>query len=160
TVVPTMVQYLLPAEAHLHQPGHEVTDGGPIWSVHQHFNRHFERFQGAYRRALEWSLHHRRTVVVAFAGLVVASLAIFPVLGMDFFPSVDAGQFRLHVRAPAGTRIEETEARYAEVAAVIRETIPAGEIQMVIDNIGIPGGGINLAFTDASITSAADGEIL
>src|SRR5262245_25194304 len=160
TVVPTMVRYLLPAEAHLHQPGHEVTDGGPVWSVHQRFNRHFERFQGVYRRALEWSLHHRRTVVVAFAGLVVASLGIFPLLGMDFFPTVDAGQFRLHVRAPAGTRIEETEARYAEVAAVIRETIPADEIQMVIDNIGIPGGGINLAFTDASITSAADGEIL
>jgi multidrug efflux pump subunit AcrB len=98
--------------------------------------------------------------VAGFAALVVVSLGIFPMLGMDFFPTVDAGQFRLHVRCPAGTRIEETEARYAAVAAVIRETIPADEIQMVIDNIGIPGGGINLAFTDASITSAADGEIL
>ena len=64
------------------------------------------------------------------------------------------------MRCPAGTRIEETEARFAEVEAVIRETIPADEIQMVIDNIGIPGGGINLAFSDASIVSAADGEIL
>jgi len=160
TVVPTMVQYLLPAEAHLHQPGHPAVDGGPIWSVHQRFNRHFERFQGAYRGALTWALQHRWVVVVGFVVLTVVSLGIFPLLGMDFFPTVDAGQFRLHVRCPAGTRIEETEARYAEVAAVIRETIPADEIQMIIDNIGIPGGGVNLAFTDASIVSAADGEIL
>src|SRR4030095_6283438 len=159
TVVPTMVQYLLPAEAHLHQPGHEVTGGGPVLAVPQRLHRHFARFPGVYRRALEWSLHHRRTVVVAFAGLVVASLGIFPLLGMDFFPTVDAGQFRLHVRCPAGTRIEETEARYAEVEAAIRETIPADEIQMGIRNIGIPGGGINLAFTDASIVSGADGEV-
>ena len=160
TVVPTMVQYLLPAEAHLHQPGHPVVGGGPIWSVHQRFNRHFERFQDGYRRALTWSLDHVWSVVAGFGALVVLSLGIFPLLGMDFFPSVDAGQFRLHVRCPAGTRIEETEIRYAAVEAVIRETIPADEIQMVIDNIGIPGGGVNLAFSDASIVSAADGEIL
>ena len=160
TVVPTMVQYLLPAEAHLHQPGHAVVDGGWIWSVHQRFNHHFERFQGVYRRALTWALAHRAAVIVAFTVLVVLSLGIFPLLGMDFFPAVDAGQFRLHVRCPAGTRIEETEARYAAVEAVIRETIPADEIQMVIDNIGIPGGGVNLAFSDVSIVSAADGEIL
>ena len=160
TVVPTMVQYLLPAEAHLHQPGHEVKDGGWIWSMHHRFNRHFERFQGVYRGALEWSLGHRWAVVVGFVVLVVVSLGIFPLLGMDFFPTVDAGQFRLHVRCPAGTRIEETEQRYAEVEQVIRETIPADEVQIIIDNIGIPGGGINLAFSDASIVSAADGEIL
>jgi multidrug efflux pump subunit AcrB len=160
TVVPTMVQYLLPAEAHLHQPGHPVTDGGWIWSIHQHFNWYFERFQAAYRGALTWALDHAPAVVIAFVGLVVLSLGIFPLLGMDFFPTVDAGQFRLHVRCPSGTRIEETEARYAAVEAVIRETIPADELQMVIDNIGIPGGGVNLAFTDASIVSAADGEIL
>ena len=160
TVVPTMVQYLLPAEAHLHQPGHEVKDGGWIWSVHHRFNRHFERFQAVYRRALDWSLGHRWTVVVGFIVLVAVSLGIFPLLGMDFFPTVDAGQFRLHVRCPAGTRIEETEQRYAEVEAVIRETIPADEIQIVINNIGLPGGGVNLAFSDASIVSAADGEIL
>ena len=160
TVVPTMVHYLLPAEAHLHQEGHEAVDGGWIWAVHQRFNHHFARFQGVYRAALAWSLDHAKTVVLAFSGLVVLSLSIFPLLGMDFFPSVDAGQFRLHVRCPAGTRIEETEVRYAEVEAVIRKTIPPDEIQMVINNIGIPGGGVNLAFSDTSILSAADGEIL
>ena len=160
TVVPTMVHYLLPAEAHLHQEGHSAVDGGWIWAVHQRFNHHFARLQAAYRRALAWSLDHARTVMLAFAALVVLSLSIFPLLGMDFFPSVDAGQFRLHVRCPAGTRIEETEVRYAEVEAVIRETIPSDEIQIVINNIGIPGGGVNLAFSDTSILSGADGEIL
>ena len=160
TVVPTMVHYLLPAEAHLHQEGHDAVDGGWIWAVHQRFNHHFARLQAAYHRALEWSLDHARIVILAFAALVVLSLSIFPLLGMDFFPSVDAGQFRLHVRCPAGTRIEETEVRYAEVEAAIRETIPADEVQMVIDNIGIPGGGVNLAFSDTSILSGADGEIL
>jgi multidrug efflux pump subunit AcrB len=161
TVVPTMVHYLLPAEAHLHQEGHTAVDGGWIWAVHQRFNHHFARLQTVYRRALAWSLDHAKIVVALFAALVVLSvLSLFPLLGMDFFPNVDAGQFRLHVRCPAGTRIEETEVRYAEVEAVIRETIPPDEIQMVIDNIGIPGGGVNLAFSDTSILSGADGEIL
>jgi multidrug efflux pump subunit AcrB len=161
TVVPTMVHYLLPAEAHLHQEGHTAVDGGWIWAVHQRFNHHFTRLQTVYRRALAWSLDHAKVVVAAFAALVVLSvLSLFPLLGMDFFPNVDAGQFRLHVRCPAGTRIEETEVRYAEVEAVIRETIPPDEIQIVINNIGIPGGGVNLAFSDTSILSGADGEIL
>jgi multidrug efflux pump subunit AcrB len=160
TVVPTMVHYLLPAEAHLHQEGRSAVDGGWIWAVHQRFNRHFAALRGAYHRALAWFLDLAPTVMLAFAGLVLLSLSIFPLLGMDFFPSVDAGQFRLHVRCPAGTRIEETEVRYAEVEAVIRETIPSDEIQIVINNIGIPGGGVNLAFSDTSILSGADGEIL
>ena len=160
TVVPTMVHYLLPAEAHLHQAGHEATDGGWIWNVHQRFNRVFTRFQERYKRVLGWSLAHARTVVFLFAALVALSLGIFPLLGMDFFPSVDAGQLRLHVRCPAGTRLEESEGRFAEVEAAIREIIPADEVRMIIDNIGIPAGGINLAFADPSTVSAADGEIL
>ena len=112
TVVPTMVQYLLPAEAHLHQPGpRRSTDGGRIWSVHQRFNRHFERFQGVYRGALDLGARaHGGSSSAASRRWSVLSLGIFPLLGMDFFPTVDAGQFRLHVRCPAGTRIEETEA--------------------------------------------------
>src|SRR5262245_3265454 len=160
TVVPTMVHYLLPAEAQLHAPGGEAADGGWIWAVHQRFNRHFTRLQARYRDTLAWALDHPAATIAGFVALVVLSLGIFPLLGMDFFPSIDAGQFRWHVRCPAGTRIEETEVRYAEVEAVIRETIPPNELQMIIDNIGIPGGGVNLAFSDASILSAADGEIL
>ena len=162
TVVPTMVRYLLPAEAHLHAPGAEetVTDAGPIWAVHRAFDRRFERFRAGYAALLTWALAHRRHVVALFAGFVTLSLGLFPLIGRDFFPSVDAGQLRLHVRAPAGTRIEETEQRFAEVEALIRETIPADEIDTIIDNIGLPPGGINLAFSDASLVSSADGEIL
>src|SRR6185295_10517588 len=71
TVVPTMVQYLLPAEAHLHRGGHEAADGGWIWAIHRRFNRHFARFQGAYRSLLAWSLDHSTTVVLAFVALVI-----------------------------------------------------------------------------------------
>ncbi len=161
TVVPTMVRYLLPAEAHLHAPGAEsITDAGPIWAVHRAFNRRFERLRARYGSLLEWALAHRRVVAGVFAGFVTLSLGLFWLIGMDFFPTVDAGQLRLHVRCPAGTRLEETEQRFADVEAVIRETIPADEIDIVLDNLGLPPGGINLAFSDASLVASADGEIL
>src|SRR5947199_51956 len=162
TVVPTMVRYLLPAEAHLHAPGAEqtVTNAGPIWAVHRAFNRRFERLRERYTALLAWALSHRRIVAGVFAGFVTVSLGLFWLIGMDFFPSVDAGQLRLHVRCPAGTRIEETERRVAAVEDVIRQTIPANEIDTVIDNLGLPPGGINFAFSDASLVTDGDGEIL
>src|SRR5881628_824888 len=162
TVVPTMVRYLLPAEAHLHAPGaaHTVTDAGPVWAVHQAFNHRFERLRDAYAALLAWALGHRRVVTGVFAGFVTLSLGLFWLIGMDFFPTVDAGQLRLHVRCPAGTRLEETERRFADVEDVIRQTIPAKEIDTMIDNLGLPAGGINLAFSDASLVTSADGEIL
>src|SRR5437773_1235104 len=162
TVVPTMVRYLLPAEAHLHAPGaeHTVTDAGRIWAVHQAFNRRFERLRDGYAALLAWALGHRRIVAGVFAGFVSLSLGLFWLIGMDFFPTVDAGQLRLHVRCPAGTRLEETERRFADVEDVIRQTIPAKEIDTMIDNLGLPAGGINLAFSDASLVTSADGEIL
>src|SRR5207248_2599831 len=92
--------------------------------------------------------------------VVVVSASLFPFLGEDFFPDVDAGQFRLHVRGAPGTRIEETEQLFAAVEDSIRRVIPASEIDTVLDDIGIPAGGVNLAFTDSSTVSAADGEIL
>jgi multidrug efflux pump subunit AcrB len=162
TLVPTMVRYLLPAEAHLHAPGaeHAVVDAGRIWAMHRAFNRRFERFRDRYTALLEWALEHRRLVAGLFGGFVALSLLLFPLIGMDFFPTVDAGQFKLHVRCPAGTRLEETARRFAEVEDVIRQTIPADEIDTVIDNLGLPPGGINFAFSDASLVAAADGEIL
>jgi len=161
TVVPTMVRYLLPAEAELHLPGaEERADGGPIWNVHRRFNRRFEHFLRGYRASLTWALDHRAAVVVTFVGFVALSLVLFFQIGMDFFPNVDAGQFRLHVRCPAGTRIEETERSFNAVERVIREEIPADEINVILNNIGIPAGGLNVAFSDSSMVSAGDGEIL
>jgi multidrug efflux pump subunit AcrB len=128
--------------------------------IHERFNRGFERVRDRYVEALRWCLGHRGAVFAAMGGFVLISLCLVPFLGRDFFPAVDAGQFRLHVRAPAGTRLEATEERFYQVGRVIREVIPPNEIGNVLDNIGLPVSGINLAFSDNATISSADGEIL
>ncbi|MDB6153937.1 MAG: AcrB/AcrD/AcrF family multidrug efflux protein [Chthoniobacteraceae bacterium] len=154
TVVPTMVKFLL--RAHPHEEPHRSFFG----RIHDRFNHGFERMRDHYSDALLWSLHHRRLVFLFMGALLLGSLVLVPFLGQDFFPSVDSGQFRLHVRAPVGSRLEATEARFLEVGRAIRETIPADEIHTILDNIGLPNSGINLAFSDNATVSAADGEIL
>ena len=161
TLVPVMVKMLLKKEAELYTEGEHAHGGtGPIWALHHAFNARFERFRNGYRGMLEWALHHRLVVVGAFGAFFLFSFALLPFIGQDFFPNVDAGQFRLHVRAPAGTRIEETERLFERVEQTIRETVPKKEIGMVLDNIGIPTGGVNLAFSDSVTIGPADGEIL
>jgi multidrug efflux pump subunit AcrB len=128
--------------------------------MHEHFNRGFEKARDRYVEALRWCLGHRGAVFATMGGFVLLSLCLVPFLGRDFFPAVDAGQFRLHVRAPAGTRLEATEERFYQVGRVIREVIPPNEIGNVLDNIGLPVSGINLAFSDNATISSADGEIL
>jgi multidrug efflux pump subunit AcrB len=159
TVVPTLVRYLLPGELDRHEEG-GLTGDGWIERAHAAFNRGFERLRDRYAALLSLALRHRLAFVAGFAVFVIVSIALFPFLGEDFFPDVDAGQFRLHVRCAPGTRIEETEQVFAAVEASIRRLIPAAEIDTVLDNIGIAGGGVNLAFTDSSTVSSADGEIL
>jgi multidrug efflux pump subunit AcrB len=155
TVVPTMVQYLLPAEI---SGGHGAPSGA-LGRFHQAFNGAFERVRERYVEALGWTLGHRRAVFAVF-GVAVASAAILlPFVGRDFFPKVDAGQIRLHVTAPAGTRIEETELYFSQVEDAIRRIIPERERSVLLDNIGVPQG-INLAVTETSTISSADGEIL
>jgi multidrug efflux pump subunit AcrB len=134
--------------------------GGLFHRIHERFNAGFLRLRGRYTEALDWSLDHRWVVFAIMGGMLLFSLCLVPFLGHDFFPEVDAGQFRLHVRAPEGTRIEVTEQRFYEVGRAIRETIPEKEMQTVLDNIGLPLSGINLAFSDNATVSAADGEIL
>ncbi|MDB6094879.1 MAG: AcrB/AcrD/AcrF family multidrug efflux protein [Verrucomicrobia bacterium] len=165
TVVPTFVHYLLHGQPIFHDDGSGHQDpnaprGDIFWRIHRRFNRHFERFRGAYRRSLDWSLDHRRLVVAGAVGFLVLTSLLVPFLGRDFFPLVDAGQFRLHVRTPPGTRIEETERAFSRVEAVIREVIPRDELVAIVDNIGLPNGGTNLAFGDSATIGAADGEIL
>src|SRR5262249_23927591 len=113
-----------------------------------------------YGICLSTALEHRLLVTSAFVALVVVSGSLLPILGRDFFPSVDSGQMRMHVRAPAGTRIEETERWFGRIANVVREVVPEHELKTIIDNIGIPNSGINLALSDGSLMSAADGEML
>jgi multidrug efflux pump subunit AcrB len=131
-----------------------------IWRIHDAFNVQFEKLRRIYGGFLSWALEHRTVVAIAFLILAGGSLFLVPLIGQDFFPSVDAGQLRLHVRAPAGTRLEETERYYARVIDLIRETIPEDEVETILDNMGIPNSTINLSLSDGSMISPADGEIL
>jgi multidrug efflux pump subunit AcrB len=124
------------------------------------FDRRFEQLRRHYGGALAWALDHRGAVTGAFVAFVAVSCALFPLIGHDFFPAVDAGQIRLHVRAPAGTRIEQTEEWFGRVEDVVRDTIPQKEVATVLDNLGIPYSGINLSLSDGTLISPADGEIL
>jgi CzcA family heavy metal efflux pump len=161
TLVPTMVRYLLHSEVKVYQQGEEeAEEHGPIWRIHYAFNRQFERLRQNYRTALAWCLEHRSVVVGVFAVFVAGSLSLSLWVGEDFFPYVDSGQMRLHVRAPEGTRIEETERIFAQVEDEIRRAIPASELDSILDNIGLPNSGINLAFSDSATIGPGDGEIL
>src|SRR5213082_604007 len=133
---------------------------GFLGNIHEKFNHLFEKLRARYVNGLRWCLEHRGVVFAGMGALVLVSFSLVPFLGRDFFPAVDAGQFRLHVRAPAGTRLESTQERFFQVGRAIRDVIPPNEIQNVLDNIGLPTSGINLAFSDNSTISSADGEIL
>ena len=165
TVVPTFVHYLLHGQPVFHDREDGPADphaprGDLFWRIHVRFHVHFTRLRRAYTGALDWCLGHRRTVMLAAAGVVLATCLLLPFLGRDFFPLVDAGQFRLHVRGPAGLRLEETERVFTQVDTVIREVIPAEELVAILDNIGLPAGGTALAFSDSVTIGSADGEIL
>ncbi|MBV8828635.1 MAG: efflux RND transporter permease subunit, partial [Acidobacteriaceae bacterium] len=150
TLVPTMMHFLLPAEVALYQ--HKPEDPEPkeaqnwIWHVHERFERRFEWLREHYHRWLEWTLHHRAIVVIIFGLFVGGSSILTLFIGRDFFPYVDSGQMRLHVIPPVGTRIEQSEIYFAAVEAEIRKILPQDKIDLILDNIGLPNGGVNLAF--------------
>jgi multidrug efflux pump subunit AcrB len=129
-------------------------------SIHRVFDHGFESFRETYRQSLSWALSNRKITVIFFVALMVVSLLLFPMLGRDFFPQVDAGQMRLHVRAPAGTRIERTQQDFANVEAAIRQIVGDQQIDVILDNIGLPYSGINIALSDAATIGPMDGEIL
>ena len=158
TLVPTMMSYLLGAEMKMHREGDHGK--GLLSRVHQLFNRVFEKLRYVYMGLLHWSLYHRGRVTLAFTAFSIASLGLAALIGQDFFPAVDSGQMRLHARCAPGTRIEETEARFVALEREIRSIIPPGEIDMLIDNIGIPNSWPIIAQGDNPTISAADGEIL
>ncbi len=131
-----------------------------VWRIHERFNHHFENFREGYRGMLAWSLVNRWLTIIFFLVLFAVSACLIPFIGQDFFPAVDAGQFRLHVRTVAGTRIEEAERTFGQVEAYIRSVVPADQLHLMIDNIGLPVGGVNLAFSDSATIGSTDGEIL
>jgi multidrug efflux pump subunit AcrB len=165
TLIPTMVHYMLKPEVDMYRSGEHgeggTAEGHPIiWRIHFAFNRSFERFRAAYTGLLDWALDHRAPVLSAFLIFSLGSLGLAYLVGRDFFPTVDSGQIRLHAQAPAGTRIEKTELIFAEIEKEIRTVIPPGELDTILDNIGVPPGGFNLAFGDSAAIGNNDGDIL
>jgi multidrug efflux pump subunit AcrB len=160
TLVPVMALLMLRKEAHLYVEHAEDQQTGWFWQIHKRFNAAFERMGDRYGKALSGMLYARRRTILTFGAFFLASLFLIPFIGRDFFPSVDAGQIRLHMRAPAGTRVEDTAHLFAKVEDTIKATIPPSDLNMILDNIGLPTSGINLAFTDSATIGQADGEIL
>src|SRR5882757_9129975 len=132
----------------------------PLIRFQQGFENGFDRFRKSYQNLLEWILAHRLAFGAAFLAFCAASFLLVPFLGQDFFPSVDAGLFRLHVRAHTGTRVEETATLVDRVETTIRREIPGGEVQGILDNIGLPISGINLSYNDSGTAGSADADIL
>jgi multidrug efflux pump subunit AcrB len=179
TLVPVLVLLLLGKEVdriRAAEAGHSIEEGvrhalsgresrphgaetanryGPIWRLHIRFNAVFERLRAAYLRLLYKGMRKRRRVALVFGCFFV----VVPFIGEDFFPTVDAGLIRLHVRAPAGTRLEETERRTREIEALIRRVIPRGEVELVSNIVGLPNGGV-LANGDSMATGPASAEML
>jgi len=128
--------------------------------IHLAFERGFQRFRESYRNTLAWCLTEAKVVAIAFGLLIAVSLFLFPQLGRDFFPQVDAGEMRLHVRAPPGTRLESTQAYFARVESAIRQLVGNQQISVILDNIGLPYSGINISLSDSATVGPMDGEIL
>jgi multidrug efflux pump subunit AcrB len=129
-------------------------------AIHGSFERGFMRLREGHRNILAWMVDRPITTVAFFSILIGGSLTLYPRLGMDFFPQIDAGQMRLHVRAPPGTRLEETQHYFAKVEGAIRTIVGNDQIDVILDNIGLPYSGINIALSDTATVGPMDGEIL
>ncbi|HEX8926630.1 MAG TPA: efflux RND transporter permease subunit, partial [Terriglobales bacterium] len=156
TLVPTLVMYLL--------RGHELDSHNEPRTAFGRFQRGFERgfdnMRTAYSNTLEAIMHHRTAFVIVFLAFCVASSGLVLFLGRDFFPSVDSGQMRLHVRARAGLRIEETARLVDLVEQEIRREMPKGDITTMVDNIGLPYSGINTSYSNSGTIGTSDAEVL
>ncbi|MEO8620345.1 MAG: efflux RND transporter permease subunit [bacterium] len=160
TLVPTMADYMLPAEAAQHTGGGHVHAPGRFGRLVARFDEWFERFRGGYHALLAGAMQHRRVVLAVAFVFVALTLVLVPAIGEDFFPNVDGGQFQLHVRAPAGTRLEETELLFARIEQTIRRTIPERDLSLLLDNIGLTTYGVALAVGSNATVGPADGDLL
>jgi multidrug efflux pump subunit AcrB len=170
TLVPTMANYLLRGQV-LHGGASEGHGGGghpapgarqsnPFKRFQEGFEYYFEQTRARYRSLLELALSRPKTFIAAYLGCVLLSFGLVPFLGENFFPSVDSGQILMHVRAPTGTRIEETARLCDLVENTIRETIPPDELDTIVDNIGLPYSGINMAYSNTGTIGPEDADVL
>ncbi|MFC4821834.1 efflux RND transporter permease subunit [Dokdonella ginsengisoli] len=163
TLVPTMAKYLL----HPHAPHTDVhgtnealpRSRNPLVRFQRGFEARFERFREGYRDLLGLALAHRRVFVIGFLVFICASFLLAPFLGRNFFPSVDGGQILMHARVQVGTRIEETANQFAAIQKTIRRIIPAEEIEVIVDNIGLSNSSINLTYNNTGVMGLQDGDI-
>src|SRR6202163_3395165 len=155
TLIPTLVMYIM--------RGHEHKAAGPksfLGRFQRGFERGFERFRNGYYQLLETAMAHRVLFASVFLAFCLLSLGWVFFLGEDFFPSVDAGLIRLHLRGRAGLRVEETARLCAQVEQFLHQDLPQGEIATVLDNIGLPNSGINLSYSNSGVIGTSDAEIL
>lgn len=166
TLVPVLFKFLMRSYVKVHGERGEAHDiqrhrsANPFTWVHYYFERGFNAFRDFYRNVLAWAVAGPWVTAGFFLALILVSFLLFPGLGMDFFPQVDAGQMRLHVRAPPGTRIEQTQEYFARVEGAIRKLVGNDQIDVILDNIGLPYSGINIALSDSATIGPMDGEIL
>jgi CzcA family heavy metal efflux pump len=156
TLVPTLVMLLMKN----HGQGDPDAKPSALQRVYRAFDQRFERMRRAYTLVLSAQLARRKAFALLFLGFCLLSCLLYPFLGRDFFPIVDAGQIRLHMRAPTGTRIEETARLADQVETAIREMIPPKDLETILDNLGVPNSGINLSYSNAGTIGTLDGEIL
>ncbi|WP_446744921.1 efflux RND transporter permease subunit [Silvibacterium acidisoli] len=159
TIVPTMARYLL---KEMDEDHHEnlKKSRNPLVRFQQGFEHHFENLRVGYRRILELCVAHSAIFMIAFLSFaVISAVVLFPFLGQDFFPSVDSGQFKIHVRAHSGTRIEDVADLCDQVDNTIRQVIPKAELTTIIDNIGLPYSGINTSYSNSATIGSWDADI-
>jgi multidrug efflux pump subunit AcrB len=160
TLVPTMARYLL--RGHEHDVENLEAEAQRHFLARQQvrFEHVFERLRGSYKRWLSACLQHRAWLALGVLGVAAVSFLLIPWIGQDFFPKVDSGQFSLHLRAPTGTRIEETARLCDQVENFIRQEIPPREVTNIIDNIGLPYSSVNLAYSSSAPIGTGDADIL
>ncbi len=177
TLVPTLANYLLKAHPHHerevmeHHDAQNYEEGGheggpprkasrnPLVRFQHGFEAGFEKIRLGYRDLLILAIDNAKVFAIGFMVVVVVSFALVPFLGRNFFPTVDAGQISLHVRAPLGTRIEETAAEFDRIEQAIRQVVPPEQLDTVVDNIGLPTSGTNLAYSNTGSIGPQDGDI-
>ncbi len=170
TLIPTLVMWFYrnsPYHSHEVEGAEDIADEAPPrgWSapfvhIQRSFERGFAKFRTGYRALLGTVMKHRGRFAIVFLACCLGSFALVPMLGQDFFPKGDGGQFRLHLRARSGTRIEETTRLVERVGQVIRQVVPPEEIAGVLDNIGIPFSGIALSYSNSGVIGTGDADIL